>query len=195
MRSLIKRRQLRPLYVTGALLFAWVLGASALDLIGRAHTPSGRWDAIVVPGSKVWRGGVPSKALRRRVDRAVSLFKEGYAPELVLTGGVGKFAPAEAIAAAKYAEAAGVPSSALRIEARSQSTLENARFSHALIGDKSVLVVTDAYHVLRCRLIFGYYFPKVQLVGVPLGKTPPWGDSLREVLALAWFFVTAPMLL
>jgi uncharacterized SAM-binding protein YcdF (DUF218 family) len=49
--------------------------------------------------------------------------------------------------------------------------------------------VTDAYHVLRSKLIYERYFPEVRLVGVPLGRQPPLSDALREVGALIGFAV------
>jgi uncharacterized SAM-binding protein YcdF (DUF218 family) len=170
----------------------WLGAAVALDWFGRMHAASGRWDAILVPGCRVWRGGVPSKALRRRVERAVELHKKGHAPEIVFTGGIGDHAPAEAVAAAKYAQELGITASVIRMEPRSKNTLENARYARELIGDRRILVVTDAYHVLRCKLIFERYFSSVMLVGVPLGKLPPFTDSMREVLAFVWLGLVMP---
>jgi uncharacterized SAM-binding protein YcdF (DUF218 family) len=185
------KRMLKFLIPTALLGLLWTGGAAALDRFGRAHEPVGQWDAIIVPGCRVWRGGVPSKALKRRVRRAADLFFQGYAKHLVLTGGVGSYPPAESIAASEYAEKLGVPRTAIRVETRSQNTIENARYARDVIGSKRVLVVTDAYHVLRCRLIFGRYFPEVHAVGVPLGKWPPVPESMREVLALGWHLVAS----
>jgi uncharacterized SAM-binding protein YcdF (DUF218 family) len=180
----------RSLAVGAVMSLAWAGGAWALDDYGRAHVAPdvpGQFDAIVVAGAPVWRGGVPSKALRRRTLAAVELWKAGHAPLLVLTGGLGQHAPPEARAAAALARENGVPESALRIEDRSRNTIENAAFSRELIGEKRVLVVTDAYHVLRSKLIYEHHFPEVGLVGVPLGRRPPLAASLREVAALVAF--------
>jgi uncharacterized SAM-binding protein YcdF (DUF218 family) len=186
----------RALAVLALMSLAWTGGAWALDGYGRAHVAPdlpGRFDAIVVAGAPVWRGGVPSKALRRRTLAAVELWKAGHAPLLVLTGGLGLHAPPEAQVAAALAREHGVPDSALRIEDRSQNTLENAEFSRELIGEKRVLVVTDAYHVLRSKLIYEHYFQEVGLVGIPLGQRPPLATSMREVVSLlAFALLVAP---
>jgi uncharacterized SAM-binding protein YcdF (DUF218 family) len=124
---------------------------------------------------------------------AVELWKKGHAPLLVLTGGRGLHPPPESHAAAALAREHGVPDSALRIEDRSSNTVENAEFSHELLGDKRVLVVSDAYHVFRCKLVYRHYYPEVAVAGVPLGRRPPWADALREVAALVGFvFFVAP---
>lgn len=171
---------------------AWIIGAWALDAYGRKRTAHGRWQAIVVAGASVWRGGRPSKALSRRTLAAVELWRKGYAPRLVLTGGVGDNGPAEAEVAAELARRNGVPDEAIVIENRSHTTEENARFTRLLIGDQSVLVVTDAYHVLRSELIYRREFRNSAVVGLPLGKYVPLETALREVPALVWFFVRWP---
>ena len=191
----------RTLSIGGLVGLAWVGAAFGLDAYGRTRSASGHFDAIVVAGAQVWRGGKPSKALERRTLAAVELFKAGHAPRLVLTGGLGQHAPPAAQAAAELARAHGIPESAIVIEDRSLTTLENAAFSRELIGPGRVLVVTDAYHVLRCEIIYAHYFPEARLVGVPLGRHAPVLDSLREVAALVallvavvprWLFTTAP---
>jgi uncharacterized SAM-binding protein YcdF (DUF218 family) len=187
--------------IGGLLGLLWVGAAFGLDAYGRRRTASGQFDAIVVAGAQVWRGGRASKALERRTLAAVELFKAGHAPRLVLTGGIGEHPPAQARAAAELARSHGVPESAIVIEERSHTTLENAAFARDLIGPRRVLVVTDAYHVLRCEIIYAHYFPDARLIGVPLGRHAPILDSLREVGALIalsvavvprWLFTTPP---
>ena len=187
--TLLRRATLLSTLVLGV----WVLSACAVDLYGRTRQPHGKWDAIVVAGATVWRGGRPSKALTRRTLAGVELWRRGYAPRLVLTGGVGAHGPAEAVVAARIAREQGVPETALVIEARSRSTEENARFARDLLGPGRVLVVTDAYHVLRSELIYRRHFDDAGLVGLPIGKTPALASgALREVPALLWHLLSAP---
>jgi vancomycin permeability regulator SanA len=46
-------------------------------------------EAIVVLGAAQYNGR-PSPVLRARLDHAVTLYREGYAPLIVVTGGVGR---------------------------------------------------------------------------------------------------------
>lgn len=183
------RRIVRRLAVGG--MVAWIVLAWGLDRYGRGRPPpQGRWDAIVVLGCRVYPDGRPSVALSRRVRAAVELFAAGRAETIVLTGGVGESGVAEAEVAAGLAESLGVPRAALRLESRSTSTEQNARFAAELIEGRRVLVVTDAYHVLRSERVFGRHFAEVGMVGT---VSPRWWPrtlgSLREVLAIMGYAV------
>lgn len=171
------------------LLQLWLIAALGLDCYGQ-RTPTGTFDAIVVAGCRVDPGGVPSLALQRRTRRAVDLWRAGAAPRIVFTGGVGTYPPSEAEAAARYAESLGVPPEVIVREERSTSTEENARFAAEVLDPRSrVLVVTDAYHVLRAERVFGRAFAEAQGAGsVPRLDVRVRG-ALREVAAVMLYGV------
>lgn len=171
-------------------LVLWLLAALALDRLGRRPPPDGRWDAIVVLGCGVGPDGRPAPALRHRVERAVALWRQGLAPVIVFTGGLGAHPPSEAEAAAAHARALGLPPSAVRLEDRSTSTEENARFTAALHPNARVLVVTDAYHVFRARRVFARHFPAVAAAGSVAPLPSRARGALREVAAVAWYALT-----
>jgi uncharacterized SAM-binding protein YcdF (DUF218 family) len=180
----------RPRRIAGAGaagLTLWVLGAFALDAYGRRELGPGTYDAIVVAGCKVDPGGEPSPTLRRRVRRAVELYREGRAPLLVFTGGVGDHPPAEAEVAARVAVGMGVAPAAIVREDRSTTTEENARFSAAVVPPsvRRVLVVSDTYHVLRCEWLFGRHYDEARGTGSVPGPWVRVRYALREVGALA----------
>lgn len=107
-------------------------------------------DAIVVLGCP------PSARLKRRIERGISLFHQGAAPVLLLSGG-GRGCEPEALIMRRAALAAGVPENALMIEANSRNTLENARETAALLrerGWRRVLLVSDRTHLPRAALLF-----------------------------------------
>jgi len=170
------------------LVTAWLLSALLLDRYGRRgrgdrHLNDGGWDAIVVAGCAVMPDGSPSRALRRRTERAVELWRQGIAPVIVLTGGRGGDRPAEARAAASYArERLGVPATALLIEDRSSTTEENARFTRDVLDAAAVVVVSDAYHIFRCERVFSRYFRRVGSTSA--AASPRVVGALREVGAV-----------
>lgn len=169
------------------LLGAWFVTAGVLDQYGQRTPQRERWDAIVVAGCRVHADGTPSVALERRTRLAVRLWKEGYAPKIMFTGGVGEGRISEAAAAAGMARAQGVPPQAIGVEDRSRSTEENARFSRELLGQARVLVVTDSFHVYRARRVFARHFPEAGGAG-SVGMTWPRArGALREVGALGWY--------
>lgn len=170
---------------------SWGAVAWGLDRYGQTRpAPEGRWDAIVVLGCRVFPNGQPSVALARRVEAAVDLWAAGRADTLVLTGGRGDTGVVEAEVAATVAEKLGVPRSAMVLETRSTSTDENARFAAEAITGRRVVVVTDAYHVLRSERVFARHFEEAHVVGT---VSPRWWPrmqgALREVMAIGGYAV------
>jgi uncharacterized SAM-binding protein YcdF (DUF218 family) len=111
---------------------------------------SARADAIVVLGCQS-----PSR-LRRRVSRAVELFRQGCAPLVVLSGG-GRGEEPEAEIMRRAALADGVPAAALLVECGSRDTLGNARETAALLhthGRRTIMLVSDRTHLPRAALLF-----------------------------------------
>jgi uncharacterized SAM-binding protein YcdF (DUF218 family) len=183
------RRAVRWVALGGAL--SWSVLAWGLDRYGQGRpAPQGRWDAIVVLGCRVFPDGRPSVALARRVEAAAKLWAAGRAEIIVLTGGRGDTGLVEAEVAATVAESLGVPRSAMVLETRSTSTDENARFAAEAITGRRVVVVTDAYHVLRSERVFARHFEEAHVVGT---VSPRWWartqGALREVVALAGYAV------
>jgi uncharacterized SAM-binding protein YcdF (DUF218 family) len=129
--------------------------------------------AIVVLGARVRPDGRPSAALERRMRVAIALYQARVAPLLVLSGG-GRRAVPEAEAMRLLALAGGVPESAIMLEPRSQTTLENATETAKLLtltGQEAVILVTDGYHALRARLLFrmaGFTVVAVHTARVPM---------------------------
>jgi uncharacterized SAM-binding protein YcdF (DUF218 family) len=109
-------------------------------------------DAILVLGAAQWNGA-PSPVLRGRLDHAITLYHEGYAPRVIVTGGVGDGdVVSEADVAAVYLVQNGVPEAAILSEDRGRSSIESLRgaatISHAL-GLSDLLLVSDPPHMLR----------------------------------------------
>jgi len=109
-------------------------------------------DAIVVLGAAQYDGR-PSPVFSARLEHAVQLYHEGFAPFLVVTGGkaVGD-RTTEADAARQFALERGVPGEAILSEDRGRTTLESLR-SVALAlreqGLTSAVFVSDRTHMLR----------------------------------------------
>ena len=120
--------------------------------------------AIVVLGGGVSPApqGRPWPGLGGAADRvwhAARLYHAGKAPLIVLSGGSDPdlFQSSEAEAMRLFLLDLGVPDSAMLLEERSRSTLENARFSLELIhgiGIRKILLVTSATHMDRALIAF-----------------------------------------
>lgn len=113
-------------------------------------------DAIVVLGAAQYDGR-PSPQLLARLDHAITLWQNGRAQFIIVTGGkqqADRFTEAEA--AAKYLEAGGIPVSAIALENTGHTTRESLLGVRQILAARrlhSLLIVTDPYHALRARLI------------------------------------------
>ena len=162
-----------------------------LDLYGQKRPYVHGFDAIVVAGCRVKSDGSPSLALQARVRHAVSLYKEGYASQLIFTGGTPDDRPSEALAAKIYAQSLGVDASVILLEEQSTSTEENASLAKAKYdGVNRIVLVSDSYHIYRAERVFGRYFSEV----IGSGRIPAWNvrwpGAAREILALGYYFVS-----
>ncbi|MFA9288451.1 MAG: YdcF family protein [Weeksellaceae bacterium] len=91
-----------------------------------------------------------------RVDQAVLLYKEGYAPKILMSGGTDEDNYNEAEIMKKMAMEAGVPEQDILLETKSTSTYENFVLSRKVITDAdldSVIVVSEPYHMARAGLV------------------------------------------
>lgn len=112
-------------------------------------------DAIVVLGAAQYNGR-PSPVLRARLDHALSLYRDGLAPMIVVTGGVGRGdTTSEAAVGRRYLASHGVPDSALAVQGEARTTTASMSLVAQwlrLQGRRRVLLVSDPFHMLRLRL-------------------------------------------
>lgn len=144
---------------------------------------SDRYDALVVPGARVYDDGSLSPAFVRRLSRAVEIWQEGRGAVLIISGrGPGPVSEGEAGAA--WVIARGVPEQAVHIEVRAGSTRDNARYTAAMVSGR-VLVVTCDTHAFRCRRVFADSFAEVEVEAVPSPgrwktRVREWGSLLKD---------------
>ena len=106
-------------------------------------------DVIIVLGHRLLPGDQPSEDLKRRIDRAVALWKETGAPLIMPCGGITRDRHrSEAEVMKEMLVDRGVPADIIQLEDQSRITLENMTNAYDLIGpDKRVAVVSSDYHM------------------------------------------------
>jgi uncharacterized SAM-binding protein YcdF (DUF218 family) len=131
-----------------------------------------------------------------RVDHAVALYKDHYAPKILMSGGTDKESNVnEAETMKKIATDRGVPETDILMEKESTSTYENFTLSRKILNQAnlhSVIIVSDPYHNARSGLIaskLDYQYSVSPVVESPCwdqDKNKPFTnrDSRREALAL-----------
>lgn len=130
-----------------AVVFLWVFWVSRQDQRERA-------DAIVVLGAAQYNGR-PSPVLKARLDHALELYREGLAPMVVVTGGIGPGdRMSEATVGHKYLRAQ-LPDSAIIVRPDGRTTEESMRSVAEWMREREVarvLLVSDPFHMARLRL-------------------------------------------
>jgi uncharacterized SAM-binding protein YcdF (DUF218 family) len=129
--------------------------------------------AIVVLGTAQYNGW-PGPVFRARLDRAIELWRAGYAPLLVVTGGkMPGDGYTEAEAAWAYLTDAGVPAEAIVTENAASDTWQSMQGIAALLrprGIDQVIVVSDGFHLFRARMMARDV--GLQAWGSPAGLSP-----------------------
>jgi uncharacterized SAM-binding protein YcdF (DUF218 family) len=155
-------------------------------------------DAIVVLGAAQYDGR-PSPVFRARLEHAVTLYLDGLAPFLVVTGGkAAGDRTTEADAARRYALERGVPSSAILVEDRGRTTLESLRAVGVALRERGLteaVFVSDRTHMLRVLRMARDQ--GIRSWGSPTTTSPVDADPQRwlraaahEVAALGAYFIT-----
>jgi len=157
-------------------------------------------DAIVVLGAAQYNGH-PTEVFRARLDRALELYRAGYAPLVVMTGGK---MPGDVYTEAETGEAyllqRGVPQSAIVWENLSRDTWDNLAGADPLLrqhGVHSVLIVSDGFHLLRAELIARHFGYEAYGAASTTSSIEPWSGNefsyvLRETVAI---YALAPKLI
>jgi uncharacterized SAM-binding protein YcdF (DUF218 family) len=112
-------------------------------------------DAIVVLGAAQYNGR-PSPVFRARLDHALQLYREGLAPRLVVTGGVGRGdTMSEATVARHYLLNRRVPPVAVVSQPQGRSTQASMTAVAGWLEAahlRRVILVSDPFHMFRLRL-------------------------------------------
>jgi uncharacterized SAM-binding protein YcdF (DUF218 family) len=180
----ILRRIARVVAVLAA-LFSAACGLIVAD--GLRDRP-GRADVIVVLGSLVRSDGTPTAGLAARIDRGLGAWRSGLAPRIIVSGGLDRSGWNEAPVMRRYLLDRGVPDSCILVDPRGQNTWLTARNTRAWLDAHALrraLVVSEYYHLPRCRLAFARHgLPGVFTLHARHGGLLDLYATAREVPAL-----------
>lgn len=147
------------LAVVGLILIA-VLGLAGLiwqiDRAGRRDgaVPA---DAVVVLGARVEWNGQPSADLSSRVAHAVAVWRAGYAPNFICTGGFKNERLSAAAVCRRLALQAGVADDRIFLADGTTNTAEDARAAAQVMAEhgwRTAIVVSHPLHIFRTLWLF-----------------------------------------
>jgi uncharacterized SAM-binding protein YcdF (DUF218 family) len=193
---------------------AWLLSRPLEAVYPPREYPADTGDAIVVLASAVYPPCPPIPTPRlgsdtyERCQYAAWLHTHWRPLPVLACGGTeAQDIPPYAITMREALEREGVPASAIWLEQRSHSTHENALYGAELLrrkGIRKIILVTDAYHMLRAAECFrregmivvpaacGYrtyqgFHPAVLLPG---WEPIAWNEDVaHESLGLLWYWI------
>lgn len=198
MSALLQRRWMRIVLIVIGVSF--ILSTSAAIYIyayGQADHAQ-KADVIIVLGAGVERDGTATWATHRRVMHGAALYKQGFAPYILCTGGFESYPEkSEASVCKDILQQSAVPDSAILMEENSSSTEENAIEAHKVMqekGFKTAILVTDNFHMLRSEMLFHrqgltIFTSPAQITSGTLELHFAVFFTYREVAALFWFVV------
>lgn len=169
--------------VLGAIVLYFAVSLAQVVYTGRQHSTE-PVDAIVVLGAAQYDGR-PSPQLQARLDHAVTLWNEGVAPTVMVTGGKApgdRFTEAEA--SRSYLVERGVPESAIMMENAGRNTYDSLDAAARLLLDADlddVVLVSDSYHLKRSSLIASGFGLDPRVAATPTSVVTGWSSVSRHI--------------
>ena len=153
--------------------------------------PLTRADAIVVLGGGVDERGQPTESTLERLQYGVGLYREEFAPRIVLsTGMIDGFSEARVMR--RTALGLGVPERDIVLEESSHNTYENVLCVHRLFQERGwtrPIIVSSPYHMRRIDLVYKKVGPEVSPLYAPVRpsvfyRNRSWKDRLQQTAAV-----------
>ena len=135
------------------LVLVWLLGVTGWIMWIGERDQAAKADAIIVLGAAAY-DAKPSPVFEERIRHGLDLYRQGYAPLLIFTGGYGGTGArfSESQVARRYALKQGVPDDAILIETASRTTRQNLAEARLLMDQHKlhrVIIVSDPLHMAR----------------------------------------------
>lgn len=114
-------------------------------------------DVAVILGNKVNRDGTISNRLKSRLDCGLQLYKNKYISNIIVIGGYGKEGYFEGDKMREYLVNNGVPDSNIITDNKGNNTIQSVQNAIQLqqkYSFKSIIIVSQFYHISRTRMLF-----------------------------------------
>ena len=140
-----------------AIFFSWFIIHTISVIIDGLNDELKSVDVAVVLGNKVETNGQPSKRLKARLDKSVELYNEGYYSFIIVSGGIGKEGFDEAKVMKSYLIEKGIAEDKIIEDNNGYNSFMTAENTSKIMNElelKSVMVITQYFHVSRTKLAF-----------------------------------------
>lgn len=127
-------------------------------------------DCILVFAGGVGESGKAEQGYEERVQRAVELYKKGYAANIIFSSGY-MYIFKEPLVMKAVAVSLGIPENAILIEDKAINTYQNIKFSKEILDKnnwKKILLVSSPYHMRRVLLVFDKIARDIKVTYAPV---------------------------
>lgn len=159
----------------------FVIHQSGKDIVSLSQMVSEsekKADAVVVLGAKVSKDGKMSLMLKERVDLGIKAYKQGLADRIIMSGDHGTEGYDEVSTMKAYAKEQGVPSEHIFKDHAGFSTYETMYRARDVFKVRSMIVVTQKYHLYRA--VYDARGLGLSVKGIACDKAVYKGDRARK---------------
>lgn len=139
---------------------------------------NGNFDCIIILGAGVKPDNTVSDMLKDRLDTGISVYTEGIAPKIIMSGDHGRVNYDEVNVMKNYAMEKGVESEYIFMDHAGFSTYESMYRARDIFEVKKAIVITQKYHMYRALYIADKL--GIEAVGVTADRHKYRGQSYRD---------------
>ena len=178
------------LFLAAVLLHALFCAASIVTYANRDDRAPA--DCIIVLGAGT-DGKRPNAVFRERLNHAVTLYKEGYAAVILLTGGLTPGNEhSDSYIAGQYLLELGIPEEAIVLEEHSTITQENLEFAKEIMNSRefsTAIIVSDPFHMKRSISMAKDYEIEAVSSPTPTTRYQTWRSKLPFLARETFIYV------
>lgn len=140
-----------------AALFLWFVIHSVYIITDGLSDQGKRADLAVILGNKVNEDGTLSTRLEKRLETGIALYQQHRIQKILVSGGLGKEGFYEGDKMKDFLVNNGVPDSVIIVDNKGDNTrltVENTLKLEAQLHFKSIIVVSQYFHVTRTKKLF-----------------------------------------
>jgi vancomycin permeability regulator SanA len=142
------------------LFFSWFIIHSIIISVDGLSDKKYNADVAVILGSKVNEDGTWSERLQKRVECGMNLYQTGRVKKIIVSGGFVSEGFFEGDKMHDYLIAKGIPDSVIVVDNKGNNTELTVKNTLALqqkMNFKSVIVVSQYFHLTRTKMLFRKY--------------------------------------
>ncbi|MGO1592617.1 MAG: SanA/YdcF family protein [Ancrocorticia sp.] len=181
-------------YIVGANIYMTSSTASHIYATPAELPPSTQADAIVILGAGVRANGEPTDALHDRLQTGLTLWEQGAAPVVVVSGDNSDVANYQVDVMASWLEDRGVPETAITRDTGGLNTYDTMSRASHVYGLDSVIAVSQEFHLARC--VYNGEQQGMDVIGVAADLRPyedetrwqirEWGARAKDLIVAAF---------